>query len=34
VTISGPRELVRSLPTWNRRPEIGRQLRAARQQAG
>jgi len=34
VSITGPRELVRSLPTWNRRPEIGLQLQAARRQAG
>jgi len=33
VSITGPRELVRSLPTWNRRPEIGLQLRAAQRQA-
>jgi hypothetical protein len=34
LSVTGPRELVRALPTWNRRPEIGLQLRAARRQAG
>lgn len=34
VIVRGPSELIRALPTWNRRPEIGVQLRAARKQAG
>jgi DNA-binding HxlR family transcriptional regulator len=33
VSVTGPRELARALPTWNRRPEIGVQLRAARSTA-
>jgi DNA-binding HxlR family transcriptional regulator len=33
VTVTGPRDLCRALPTWNRRPEIGVRLRAARQRA-
>lgn len=32
LDVTGPRELVRALPTWNRRPEIGLQLRAALRQ--
>jgi DNA-binding HxlR family transcriptional regulator len=31
VTVTGPRDLRRALPTWNRRPEMGARLRAARQ---
>jgi DNA-binding HxlR family transcriptional regulator len=33
VTVTGPRDLRRALPTWNRRPEIGVRLRAARRRA-
>jgi DNA-binding HxlR family transcriptional regulator len=33
VSVTGPRELVRALPTWNQRPEIGIQLRASRSTA-
>jgi len=34
VTVTGPRDLRGALPTWNRRPEIGVRLRAARRRAG
>ena len=30
VTVTGPPQLRRALPTWNRRPEIGAKLRAAK----
>jgi len=33
IRVTGPRDLVRSLPTWNRRPEIGVHLRAPRRKA-
>lgn len=33
VSVTGPRELARALPTWNQRPEIGVKLRAARSTA-
>jgi hypothetical protein len=33
ITVTGPRDLRRALPTWNRRPEIGVRLLAARRRA-
>lgn len=33
ITVSGPRDLRRALPTWNRRPEVGKRLRAAYREA-
>jgi hypothetical protein len=34
LTVTGPRDLCRALASWNRRPEIGVGLRAARRRAG
>lgn len=33
VTLTGPQDLRRALPTWNRRPEVGLRLRRTRQGA-
>ena len=33
ITVTGPRDLRKALPTWNRRPEIGARLRAAYREA-
>jgi DNA-binding HxlR family transcriptional regulator len=34
VTVTGPSDLRRALPTWNRRPDIGVRLQAARRRGG
>jgi DNA-binding HxlR family transcriptional regulator len=33
ITVTGPRDLRKALPTWNRRPEIGARLRAVYREA-